>query len=209
MILQDIRDAILEHKKDAIIGLVEKALEEGLEPEVIMDEGLISPMDIIGEKFASGEIYVPEMMVSAMIMKTGLEKVKPHLVDGGQKSRGRVMIATVKGDLHDIGKNIVAMMMEASGFEVIDLGVDLSAEAIAEKVIELRPGVLGLSALLTTTMGEIENVIKVLTEQGLRSEIKVIVGGAPLNQDFADLVGADGYGGNATDAVVLCKKFLS
>jgi 5-methyltetrahydrofolate--homocysteine methyltransferase len=207
--LEKVREAILAHKKDDIESLVERALEQGLEPNRIMEEGLIAPMDIIGEKFASGEIFVPEMMVSALIMKMGLEKVKPHLMGGQLESKGRVLIGTVKGDLHDIGKNIVAMMMEASGFEVIDLGVDLSAEDIAEKVKELKPGVLGLSALLTTTMGQIQNVLTVLTEMGLRDQVKVIVGGAPLNNEFAEKVGADGYGDNATEAVALCKKFMA
>ena len=209
MPLDSIQDAILNNKVNDIVLLVDQALDSGFKPEEIMEQGLIAPMDLIGERFASDEIYVPEMMIAAHVMKLGLDRIKPLLVGGEVSSKGRVLIGTVKGDLHDIGKNIVAMMIAAAGFELIDMGVDKSAETIAQKVKELNPGVLGLSALLTTTMNEIINVIEVLDEQGIRDQVKVIVGGAPLTQEFADEVGADGFGANATEAVNLCKHFMT
>jgi 5-methyltetrahydrofolate--homocysteine methyltransferase len=209
MPFDEIQDAIINHKLAEITGLVDQALDAGFQPSDIMEQGLIAPMDLIGERFASGDIYVPEMMVSAHVMKAGLDQLKPHLMGGEIKSKGRVLIGTVKGDLHDIGKNIVAMMIEAAGFEVIDLGIDQSADVIAQKIKEYNPGVLGLSALLTTTMNEIMNVLEVLSEQGIREQVKVIVGGAPLSPEFAAEVGADGFGANATEAVNLCKQFMA
>jgi 5-methyltetrahydrofolate--homocysteine methyltransferase len=206
--LQAITEAVLQHNKNDIENLVTEALEAGLEPESIIDDALISAMDKVGRDFAAGDIYVPEMMVSAMIMQMGLNIIKPHLAGGEMKTLGTVLMGTVKGDLHDIGKNIVAMMMEANGFKVIDLGVNLAPETIAERILEHQPDILGLSALLTTTIPEMLNTLSVITEQGLRDKIKVIVGGAPVDQAFADNIGADGYAHDASEAVLVSKKLL-
>jgi 5-methyltetrahydrofolate--homocysteine methyltransferase len=204
-----IQKAILERKKDEIEELVNRALESGVDPEEIMNEGLIAPMDVIGRQFSDGTIFVPEMMLSALIMKMGLSKVKPHLSGLDIKPQGTIMMGTVKGDLHDIGKNIVIMMMEASGFSVVDLGVDVKAEIFVQKIKEDKPNVLGLSSLLTTTMGEIKNVIKLMEDAEIRNKVKVIVGCGPIDERFAKDVGSDGYGKDATEAVRVCRELMA
>ncbi len=207
--LQIITNAILEHKKDDIQKMVTEALEAGLEPDSIIDDALILAMDKVGRDFADGTIFVPEMMVSALVMQMGLDVIKPHLAGGEMKTLGTVLLGTVQGDLHDIGKNIVAMMMAANGFKVIDLGINLPVQTIVEKVMEHKPDILGLSALLTTTMPEMQNTLAALAESGLRDRVKIIVGGAPVDLDFADTIGADGYGRDASDAVKICKQLLT
>ena len=207
--LQIITNAILEHKKDDIQKLVTEALEAGLEPDSIIDDALILAMDKVGRDFADGTIFVPEMMVSALVMQMGLDVIKPHLAGGEMKTLGTVLLGTVQGDLHDIGKNIVAMMMAANGFKVIDLGINLPVQTIVEKVMEHKPDILGLSALLTTTMPEMQNTLAALAESGLRDRVKIIVGGAPVDRNFADTIGADGYGRDASDAVKICKQLLT
>ena len=207
--LQIITNAILEHKKDDIQKLVTEALEAGIEPDSIIDDALILAMDKVGRDFADGTIFVPEMMVSALVMQMGLDVIKPHLAGGEMKTLGTVLLGTVQGDLHDIGKNIVAMMMAANGFKVIDLGINLPVQTIVEKVMEHKPDILGLSALLTTTMPEMQNTLAALAESGLRDRVKIIVGGAPVDLDFADTIGADGYGRDASDAVKICKQLLT
>lgn len=207
--LQTIKDAVLQHRMDDIQGLVSKALEVGIDPDAIVDGALIAAMDKVGRDFAEGTTFVPEMMVSAMVMQLGLDTIKPHLAGGEMKVLGTVLMGTVKGDLHDIGKNIVAMMMAANGFKVIDLGVDLPMETIAAKVDEHQPDILGLSALLTTTMPEMQQTIAMLSEKGLRERVKVIVGGAPLNQAFADTINADGFGKDASEAVMACRQLVA
>jgi 5-methyltetrahydrofolate--homocysteine methyltransferase len=164
-------------------------------------------MDVVGTDFGSGKIFVPEMLVAALTMKFGLDIVKPRLAGGQIQSRGTVIMATVKGDLHDIGKNLVSMMLEGAGFKVLDLGVDLSVEKLIDQVKAIRPDILGLSALLTTTMPEMQKVIAELKTQGLRDKVKVLVGGAPLDRAFAEKIGADGYGANAAEAVELARRF--
>jgi len=205
--LEIIKQAVVERDKAKLESSVRMALEVDIEPEKIVDDALIPAMDTVGNQFASSEIFVPEMMVSAMLMKQGLEMVKPLLKGGESKEQGVVLIGTVKGDMHDIGKNIVKMMLEGGGFKVIDLGVDLSVQTIINGIMEHKPQVLGLSALLTTTMPEMQNVIDALAQQGLREKIKVIVGGAPVDNAFAKKIGADGYGKDAAEAVALAKKF--
>ncbi len=207
--LQIITNAILEHKKDDIQKLVTEALEAGIEPDSIIDDALILAMDKVGRDFADGTIFVPEMMVSALVMQMGLDVIKPHLAGGEMKTLGTVLLGTVQGDLHDIGKNIVAMMMAANGFKVIDLGINLPVQTIVETVMEHKPDILGLSALLTTTMPEMQNTLAALAESGLRDRVKIIVGGAPVDRDFADTIGADGYGRDASDAVKICKQLLT
>jgi 5-methyltetrahydrofolate--homocysteine methyltransferase len=186
---------------------VREICETGIAPDTVIGEGLIAAMDEVGRKFAAGEIFVPEMLVSAMTMKLGLNILKPMLAGKAGAPRGTVLIGTVKGDLHDIGKNIVIMMLEGAGFQVIDLGVDMDVQKVVAKVSEIRPQVLGLSALLTTTMPEMNRVIEGLKACGLREGVRVMVGGAPLDEAYAKKIGADGYGRDAVEAVALARRF--
>jgi len=205
--VETIKSAVIGGKHAEIKSLVQSAIDAGLDPNTIINEALIPAMDVVGKDFGSGKIFVPEMLVSAVTMKAGLDIVKPLLAGGQSQSRGTIIMATVKGDLHDIGKNLVTMMLEGAGFKVVDLGVDLSVEKLIEQVKAIRPDILGLSALLTTTMPEIQNVIGELKTQGLRDKVKVMVGGAPVDRAFAEKIGADGYGANATEAVELARRF--
>ena len=205
--LNTIKDAVIGGKHAEIKGLVQQALDAGTDPGTLINDALIAAMDVVGKDFGEGKIFVPEMLVSAMTMKSGLEVVKPRLAGGESQSRGTVIMATVKGDLHDIGKNLVSMMLEGAGFKVLDLGVDLSVEKLIDQVKAVGPDVLGLSALLTTTMPEMQKVIAELKNQGLRDKVKVLVGGAPVDRAFADKIGADGYGSNAAEAVELARRF--
>ena len=204
-----IKYAVIEGKHHEIQDLVEKALKAGLDPNVIINESLISAMDVVGNDFGSGRIFVPEMLISAITMKKGLSILKPLLIGDQAEFRGTVIIATVKGDLHDIGKNLVSMMLEGAGFKVVDLGTDLDVEELISKVKEIKPQVLGLSALLTTSMPEMKRVIEALEVQGLRKSLKVMVGGAPIDRTFAEKIGADGSGANATEAVELARRFTA
>ena len=206
--LQRIKDAVITRQKNEIEGLVKAAIEEGIEPNTIIENGLITAMDVVGGQFAASDIFVPEMLVSALTMKVGLDTVKPFLKGDETKSKGSIIMATVKGDLHDIGKNIVIMMLEGAGFQVKDLGVDLSVEKLVAEIDTVKPDILGLSALLTTTLGEMEGVIKELEAKGLRDKIKVMVGGAPVGKSFAEKIGADGYGADATEAVAQARKLV-
>ncbi len=165
-------------------------------------------MDVVGKDFGSGKIFAPEMLVSAVTMKAGVDIVKPLLAGGQSRSCGTGIMATVKGDLHDIGKNLVTMMLEGAGFKVIDLGVDLNVEKLIEQVKAIRPDILGMPALLTTTMPEMKKVLDLLVARGLRSQVKVIVGGAPVNEKFARDVGADGYGADAGSSVDLARRLM-
>ena len=207
--LEHIKQMVVEGKHSEIEDLVKQAIQEGFDTGQIINEALIFAMDIVGQKFGKGEIFVPEMLVSAWTMKKGLEIVKPLLKGSETKSMGTILMGTAKGDIHDIGKNIVIMMLEGAGFHVIDLGVDLDAEKIVEKVRELNPDVLGLSALLTTTMPEMKKVIEALEKNKLRKSVKVMIGGAPVDATFAQKIGADGYGKDAPQAVNLARRFTT
>ncbi|MCX5824828.1 MAG: corrinoid protein [Deltaproteobacteria bacterium] len=195
--IQKIQEGIIEGRHREIESLVRE-----------IQEGLIAAMNVVGQKFSDGEIFVPEMMVSAMTMKLGLNIVKPLLTGKAGAPKGTVLMGTVKGDLHDIGKNIVVMMLEGAGFQVIDLGVDIDVEKVVATVAEIHPQVLGLSALLTTTMPEMKRVIEELRARGLRDRVKVMVGGAPVDAAFAEKIGADGYGRDAVQAVALARSFV-
>ena len=188
---------------------VQAAVDSGTDLNRLINEALISAMDIVGKRFSEGDIYVPEMLVSARTMKLGLNIIKPLLQSGEAKHRGTVAMGTVKGDLHDIGKNLVTMMMEGAGFKIIDLGVDVKIENLIDTIKKEQVDVLGLSALLTTTMPEMQNVIEALEEADLRNQVKVIVGGAPIDQGFADKIGADGFGADAVDAVQLARELIA
>ena len=204
-----IKEAVINGKHAEIESLVQAAIDEKADLDQIINEAMIAAMDIVGRKFAQNEIFIPEMLVAAVTMKKGLDIIKPLLKSDEIKSKGRVIMTTVKGDLHDIGKNLVIMMLQGAGFDVIDLGVDTSTEQLVQKVEEIKPDILGLSALLTTTMPEIINVIEALKDKGLRNSVKIMVGGAPLNTAFAEKVGADGYGRNAAEAVELARSLVS
>lgn len=206
--IDQILEAILEYNMREIRGLVQSAIDEGLDLDQIVAQGLIRAMDIIGDRFSKEDIFVPEMLAAAKTMKTGLEVIRPHLKGLPQERGGKVIIGTVKGDLHDIGKNLAAMMLEGAGFEVVDLGVDVSAEVIVQKVHELRPEVVALSALLTTTLPEMEKVIAALAAGGVRETVKIIIGGAPVDEKHAQKIGADGYGEDAAQAVHLTRRLL-
>jgi len=207
--LDKIKEVIIAGKHQEIEGLVRAAIEDKADLDQIINDGMIAAMDVVGQRFAENQIYIPEMLVSAVTMKKGLEIIQPLLKSDKTESRGKIIMGTVKGDIHDIGKNLVIMMLQGAGFDVIDLGVDISTEELTQKVDEIKPDILGLSALLTTTMPEIKNVIETLKDKGLRNDVKVIIGGAPLNVAFAEKVGADGYGKDAAEAVVLARSLIA
>lgn len=206
--LTDIKDAIINGAHQEIERLVQKALADQVDPEAIINGAMITAMDVVGRRFSQNEIFVPEMLVSAVTMTRGLDILKPILQEGGAESKGKIVMCTVKGDVHDIGKNLVVMMLEGAGFEVVNMGVDMSVETVVEKVRELKPDILGLSALLTTTMPEMQKVIESLDAAGLRNDVKVMIGGAPVDAAYADKIGADGYGKDAAQAVQVARSLI-
>ena len=205
--MNDIITAVKDGRKKIVEQLVKDALAEGVSAESILNEGLIVGMTELGEMFKTGEVYVPEILVAARAMKAGTTILKPLLVDANVQSLGTVAIGTVKGDLHDIGKNLVGMMLEGNGFTVMDLGEDVAPEAFVEAV-KNGAQAIGMSALLTTTMPNMQVTIQALKDAGLRDKVKVLVGGAPITQEFADQIGADGYSTDAASAAELAKKLI-
>ena len=206
--LISVYEGVINGKKIEVENRVKEALEEGVPPEKILNKGLISAMGEVGRLFECGEFYIPEMLIAARAMQAGLTILKPHLVEQGVRMVGKVIIGTVKGDLHDIGKNLVAMMLEGAGFEIVDLGTNVSPEKFAESIQEHNPHLLGMSALLTTTMQNIEATIETIERMNLRNLVKIIVGGAPVTDDFASKIGADGYAPDASRAVTLAKSLI-
>lgn len=209
MDLQRLYDAILRGDAKTATAVVEEALAEGVEPLSMVNEYMIPAMDEVGRRFETNEYFVPELLIAARAMKSALEKVKPHLLSSGAESRGVVVIGTVQGDMHDIGKNLVASLLEGGGFEVMDLGVDVTPEKFAEAAKTNDVNIVALSALLTTTMPTMRKTIQALTELGVRDKVKVMIGGAPITQQYADEIGADGYSDNAAGAVRLARKLVS
>jgi len=207
--LNVISEALQRGKADKVSELVKQALNEGVTPKNILEEGLIHGMSIIGKKFKKNEVYVPEVLIAARAMHAGMSVLRPKLAETGVKNIGTVAIGTVKGDLHDIGKNLVKMMLEGAGFEVIDLGIDVSIDKFVEAITKYKPNVLGMSALLTTTMVQMQEVIKAISDAGLRDKVKIMVGGAPITQNYADQIGADGYSPDAASAVDKAKTFIA
>jgi len=207
--LNHIRNAIIEGKHKEIENLVKAAIEEKVNLKEMINDAMIAAMDVVGQKFSNGEFFVPEMLVSAVTMKKGLDLIKPLLKDEETESKGTVIMCTVKGDIHDVGKNLVIMMLEGAGFNVVDLGVDLAVELLIQEVKKINPDILGLSALLTTTMQEMKIVIEALETNGFRNSLKVMVGGAAVDATFAKQIGADGYGKDAAEAVELAKRFIA
>lgn len=207
MAIQDIFNAVLAFDVAGVKAKTQAEMESGADVSAILNDGLISAMDEVGERFSTGDLFVPEMLRAALAMKAGLEILKPHLSAGQSSSKGTVVIGTVKGDLHDIGKNLVGMMMEGAGFEVLDLGVDVDSEQFVKTALEKKAHIIALSALLTTTMPAMENAVKAVKEAGLA--VKTIIGGAPVTQSFADQIGADGYSADAPGAVKLVKELVA
>lgn len=206
--LEELKQAVLEGEDEKTRELAEKAIKNGIEPSKILNDALIPAMEIVGKEYEEGKRYIPEMLISAEAMKAAMEVLRPVFVETGVKFKGKVVIGTVEGDLHDIGKNLVAMMLEGAGFEVIDLGVEVPAARFVQAVREHRPDVLGISALLTTTMVHMPDVIEALREAGLRDEVKIIVGGAPVTQEYAEKIGADAYAPDAAAAVEVVKRLI-
>ncbi|MBE7433175.1 MAG: corrinoid protein [Anaerolineales bacterium] len=207
-VLQNLFEAVLEGNFEGVKANVQSALDAELDPNIILNDGMIAAMREVGVRFEAGEYYVPEMLIAARAMQSGMAILKPHLQQAEKKSSGRVVMGTVKGDLHDIGKNLVGLMLEGAGYEIIDLGVDVPAEEFVKKAMELKPDVIGMSALLTTTMPSMKTTLDALDAAGLRRDIKVIVGGAPVTETYAQQIEADGFALDASRAVNLVNDLL-
>lgn len=207
---EEIFQLVITGKSKEITAKVEEALAEGADPQDLLNNGMIAAMNKIGARFSNGEIFVPEMMIAAAAMKKGVTTLKPFLSEGASGGIGTVVIGTVEGDMHDIGKSLVGMMLESAGFEVIDLGVDVAIEDFVNTVIENKDvKLVCCSALLTTTMANMKAVIAGLEEAGVRQQVKVLIGGAPVNQEFCNEIGADGYGEDAAAAVRIAKQYAT
>ena len=207
-ILQNLNDAIMNGDASSAPVLVNQALNQGLPASQILNEGMIAAMNHVGKLFEEGEFFVPEMLIAARAMQAGLAVLKPHLALAEVKAAGRVVAGTVKGDLHDIGKNLVCMLLEGAGFEIIDLGTDVAPEKFVQVVQDGRADVVALSALLTTTMPNMKATIEALNKAGVREKVKVMIGGAPVTQAYAEQIGADGYAPDASRAVALAKSLM-
>jgi 5-methyltetrahydrofolate--homocysteine methyltransferase len=206
--LEPIYNAVLNGDKDAAVENVQAALDAGTDAGVILQKSLIPAMEKVGQLFEAGEYYVPEMLIAARAMQAGLGLLKPLLVDSDVKPTGKVVIGTVKGDLHDIGKNLVAMMLEGAGFEIHDLGTDVSPDKFIATIKEEKVDILAMSALLTTTMPMMETTIKAVDEAGLRDAVKIIIGGAPVTTEYAQKIGADGFAPDASQAASMAKRLV-
>jgi 5-methyltetrahydrofolate--homocysteine methyltransferase len=200
-----LKQAVISGKVAQVKEQTQKALDEGASPQEVLDQGLIPAMDVVGQKFSCHEYYIPEMLISARAMQAGIGILKPLLAAAGSKPRGKVVIGTVKGDLHDIGKNLVALMLQGGGFEVVDLGADVKPEKFVEAVKAGQPDFVMMSALLTTTMLSMKETVEALKAAGVREQVKVAVGGAPVTQRFCEEIGADFYSANATGAVNMAR----
>ena len=207
-IYEQLSTVILKGDVNQAPDLVQKALDENLAPKEILDNGLVAGMNEVGARFKRGDMFVPEVLMSARAMQAGLELLRPELVASGSKLIGTIVLGTVKGDLHDIGKNLVGMMCEGAGFQVIDLGFNVPPEKFLAAIKEHQPDIVGMSALLTTTMRSMGHTIKAIEEAGLRDNVKIMVGGAPVDAEFATRIGADGYGSNAVGGTEVAKQFV-
>ena len=205
--LKALSEAIIKGNQNLALEITKAAIGEGMVAEQILNQGLIAGMDVIGGRFKRNEVYIPEVLIAARAMKTAMEVLEPELAKAGVKPIGKFLIGTVQGDLHDIGKNLVAMMMKGAGFEVVDLGVDISPEKFVEQAKATGIKLIGMSALLTTTMPAMEKTIKALKDAGVKA--KILIGGAPVTQGYADKIGADGYAADAATAVDVAKKFCA
>ncbi len=206
--LKELSEALFRGDISKVKEITQRALQEKVEPKEILEQGLIKGMEVVGVKFKNNEIFLPEVLLASQAMYGGMELLQPELIKSGVKAVGKVIIGTAKGDLHDIGKNLVAMMLKGGGFEVIDLGIDVSPEKYLKALQEHQPDIIAISALLTTTMSGMEEVITILKSTGLRDKVKVMVGGAPVTQEFANEIGAEGYAPNAASAVDKARELL-
>ena len=205
--LKALAEAVIKGDQNAAVKITKSALEQGTPAKNVLDEGLIAGMDVVGARFKKNEVYIPEVLIAARAMKMAMELLEPELAKAGVKPMGTFLIGTVQGDLHDIGKNLVAMMLKGAGFKVTDLGVDVNPERFVEQAKAADSELIGLSALLTTTMPSMERTIKALKEAGISA--KIMVGGAPVTQGYADKIGADGYAADAASAVDVAKGLLA
>lgn len=208
-IFEEIADEVVKGNSASVVDLTNKALSQDISAGEVLNKGLVAGMNIISEQFKNNEIFIPEVLISAKAMNSGLEIIKPLLIEFKVESKGKVVIGTVKGDLHDIGKNIVAMLLQGAGFDVVDLGADVSKEKFVEFAKKDKADILGMSALLTTTMLYMKETIDALQEAGLRKDVKVIIGGAPVTASYASQIQADGYAPDAASAVDLSKQLLN
>ena len=206
-ILEDVYSAVIDGKVDDAAAGVEQGLNDGIAVDDILEKGLLAAMDLVGERFGEGDIFIPQVIWSAKAMQAGMDILRPHFTEGQQGKSARIIIGTAEGDIHDIGKNLVGMMLEGAGFEVVDLGVGVNPQQFVEKAVEEKADIIGVSALLTTTMMSMAEVVKLKNEKGL-SSLKVIIGGAPLSLDFCKEIGADAYGVDAMDAVAKVKELM-
>lgn len=207
-VIDELREGVIQGQANVALEKVKAALDEGFAADVILNDGLISAMSKVGQMYEEGIVFVPEMLIAARAMDKALQILRPYLVEQGVKPLGKVAIGTVKGDLHDIGKKLVAMMLEGSGFEIIDLGIDAAPEKFVDAVQNRGADVIALSALLTTTMPNMKNVVEALKQSGVRDRVRVIIGGAPVNQAYADQIGADGYAPDASSAVRKVRELM-
>jgi corrinoid protein of di/trimethylamine methyltransferase len=207
--LKELYDAVVSGNAKTTQAITQQALANGVDPLTLVNDYMVPAMDEVGRRFEANEYFVPELLISARAMKAALELIRPLLTARGDKPVGRVAIGTVKGDLHDIGKNLVASLLEGGGFEVIDLGVNVSPEKFIATVNEKQANIIAMSALLTTTMPSMKTTIDALKQAGVRNKVKVLIGGAPITQKYADEIGADGYSENAVGAVALAKKAVA
>ena len=206
-ILEDVYSAVIDGKVDDAAAGVEQGLNDGITVDDLLKKGLLAAMDLVGERFGEGDIFIPQVIWSAKAMQAGMDLLRPHFTEDQQGKSARIIIGTAEGDIHDIGKNLVGMMLEGAGFEVVDLGVGVKPEQFIEKAVEEKADIIGVSALLTTTMMSMAEVVKLKNEKGL-SSLKVIIGGAPLSLNFCKEIGADAYGVDAMDAVVKVKELM-
>ena len=206
---EELSKCVISGNLAKVTKVTQALIDEGVSPLDIINQGLIAGMSVVGARFKNGEMYVPEVLVAARSMRAGIELVKPLIADQDMPSAGKVLLGTVKGDLHDIGKNLVGMMLESRGYTVINAGIDVSAEKFVKAIKEHKPDILAMSALLTTTMLHMKDTIELMKEEGMKDQVKVIIGGAPISKDFADEVGADGFAPDAASAVDLCNRLLA
>ena len=206
--LKQLQELVIVGRRKEVTELTQQLINEGTKPDRILYDGLLPGMSVVGERFEKGEYFIPEMLLAARSLNAGLDLLRPLLTDADMRPTGKVVLGTVKGDIHDIGKNLVAVMMQGAGFHVIDAGVDVPPEKFVELIREHEPDIVGLSALLTTTMPSMEDTIEVLKSEKVRDKVKVLIGGAPVTQEYANRIGADGFGRNATVAAQVAVKLV-
>jgi len=200
---------LIAGKQDEVVKLAQQALDKGAAAKEVLDKGLLAGMDVVGKRFKAGDMFIPEVLLCARCMHAAMDILKPLLSEGDAAGMGTYVIGTVEGDLHDIGKNLVSMMLQGAGFKVVDLGTNITPQQFVDAVKQHKPNVLGMSALLTTTMPKMQQTIQALSEAGIRDQVKIMAGGAPVTQDFVDKIGADAYGANAASAVDKAKELMA